>query len=183
MAIKFSYEILDPSKAAKASMDNAKVSFKKTCETCGTLRKRKLLDAIQYLKDVIAKKDCVPFTKFNRRCGNTHQARKYTPPEAYMTFKVHDRIIKKKFVQRKGRWPAKSCKFVIELLESLKEDGVSKGLDPSELVITHVQVNKAPVIYGRTFRAHGRVTPFNKKPCHIQAVAEIVSNNDISIEE
>ncbi|ADM11899.1 60S ribosomal protein L22/L17e [Encephalitozoon intestinalis ATCC 50506] len=182
MGIKYSYEIHDPSKAVKGKIDNAKVSFKKTRETCCTLRKRKLLDAIQYLKNVISKTECVPFRRYNRGCGQTHQARKFSIPRKEIVKANGEKVIKRGHVQTRGRWPKKSAEFVISLLESVKESAESKSLDVGSLVITHIQVSKAPKIFGRTFRAHGRVNPFNKSPCHIQVVAEVLESNDVSIE-
>jgi large subunit ribosomal protein L17e len=182
MAIKFSREIPEGATVAKGSMDNAKVSYKKTWETCHTLRSRRLLDAIQFLKNVLERKECVPCVRYNSGCRQTHQARKYGLRKV-IRFPSGEKTIKRTIVQTRGIWPTKSAKLVIELLDAVKEDGVSKGLNPSELVITHVQVNRAPVIYGRTFRAHGRITPFNKKPCHIQVIAEVVPSNNASIEE
>jgi large subunit ribosomal protein L17e len=182
MAMKYSYEIHDPSKAVRARIDNAKVSFKNTREASGTLRKRKVVDAIQYLRNVVAKTECVPFRRYNRGCGRTAQAKKFSIPDREVTKPNGEKEVRRGYVQVKGRWPKKSAEFLISLLENLKENAVSKGLEVEELVITHVQVNKAPKIYGRTFRAHGRVNPFNKSPCHIQMVAEIVGSNDVSIE-
>lgn len=182
MGIKYSYEIHDPSKAVKGRIDNAKVSFKKTRETSSTLRRRKVQDAIDYLKNVIKKTECVPYTRYNRGCGQTHQARKFSIPERVVEKANGEKVVKKAFVQTRGRWPKKSAQFMIDLLESIKENAVARNINPAELVITHVQVSKAPVIYGRVFRAHGRVNAFNKSPCHIQVVAEIQQSSDVSIE-
>lgn len=183
MSIKYSYEIHDPSKAVKARLDNAKVSFKKTREASSTLRKRKVVDAIEYLKNVISKTECVPFRRYNGGCKHTHQARKFSIPSRVVVNEDGEKEFKRGFVQTKGRWPKKSAQFLIDLLENIKENANARNIDPSELVITHVRVTKAPKIYGRTFRAHGRVNPFNKSPCHIQMVAEIKSETDTSIEE
>ena len=182
MGIKYSYEIHDPSKAVKARIDNAKVSFKKTREASCTLRKRKVVDAIQYLKNVIAKTECVPFRRYNRGCGQTHQARKFSIPKREIVKANGEKVVKEGYVQTRGRWPKKSAEFLISLLENIKDNAEAKSLSADDLVITHVQVSKAPVIYGRTFRAHGRVNPFNKSPCHIQMVAEVLGSNDVSIE-
>merc|ERR1712154_135688 len=44
----------------------------------------------------------------------------------------------------------------------------SKGLDPDHLVIEHIQVNRAPKMRRRTYRAHGRINPYMSSPCHIE---------------
>merc|ERR1712154_327112 len=43
-----------------------------------------------------------------------------------------------------------------------------KGLDPDPLVIEHIQVNRAPKMRRRTYRAHGRINPYMSSPCHIE---------------
>jgi large subunit ribosomal protein L17e len=167
MSIKFSCEIHDPTKVIKSQMDNAKVAFKKTREAANTLRTRSLLGAIDYLNNVINKKECVPIRRFAKGCGHTKQARK--------------------FGQRKGRWPRKSAMFLINVLEDIKEKANEKGIDLNDLELFHVQITKAPVIYGRVFRAHGRVNPFNKHPCHILIGAkikdkEVNDENDVMVQ-
>jgi len=38
------------------------------------------------------------------------------------------------------------------------------------LVIDHIQVNRAPKIRRRTYRAHGRINPYQSSPCHIELI-------------
>uniref|UniRef100_A0A8D0HNI9 Large ribosomal subunit protein uL22 n=1 Tax=Sphenodon punctatus TaxID=8508 RepID=A0A8D0HNI9_SPHPU len=45
-----------------------------------------------------------------------------------------------------------------------------KGLDVDSLVIEHIQVNKAPKMRRRTYRAHGRINPYMSSPCHIEMI-------------
>lgn len=47
---------------------------------------------------------------------------------------------------------------------------VSQGLDVDSLVIEHIQVNKAPKMRRRTYRAHGRINPYMSSPCHIEMI-------------
>ncbi|KAF5139830.1 60s ribosomal protein l17 [Vairimorpha ceranae] len=168
MAINFAYDIVDPTKVIKSQLDSARVSFKKTRETASTLRKRSLLNAISYLNNVIVKKECVPMRRYARGCGHTRQARA--------------------FGQRKGRWPKKSAVAILQVLENIKEQATEKGIDIEKLDLDHVQICRAPKIFGRVFRAHGRVTPFNKSPCHILIAAkvrdmEVNDENDIMKQE
>ncbi len=48
----------------------------------------------------------------------------------------------------------------------------AKQLDLTKLVIRHVQLNRAPKGRRRTYRAHGRVTPYMSQPFHIEVWAE-----------
>jgi large subunit ribosomal protein L17e len=45
-----------------------------------------------------------------------------------------------------------------------------KGLDVDSLVIEHIQVNKAPKMRSRTYRAHGRINPYMSSPCHSEMI-------------
>ncbi|KAK1349681.1 ribosomal protein L22 [Hamiltosporidium tvaerminnensis] len=154
----------------KACVNKAKVSFKNTRETSRPLLKKSLEDALKYLADVENFKKCVPFTRFNGGIQCTSQAKGLCKPN-------------------KGRWPLKSVKLFKGLIDNLVENAKAKSMDPKVLVITHVQVNKAPKVHGRMHRAHGRVSPYNKSPCHVEIIATKqkvdvpLEDEDLKVEE
>ena len=152
----YNTEILDESATVKASLSNAKVSFKNTRETCTTLRGRTVEGCITYLNNVIEKKECVPMRRYAGGCGNTAQAKQFNVGKDKAS---------------RGRWPKRSAEMVIKVLKNIKNNAAIKNIDVNDLVIKMVSVNRAPKIHGRVFRAHGRVNAFNKSPCHIQVVA------------
>lgn len=154
MPKRYNYDIIDPANTVKASLQNAKVSFKNTRETCSTLCGRTVEGCIEYLKNVIAKKECVPMRRYRYGVHSTPQARAFDG----------------KFPCTKGRWPVTSCQTMIRVMENIKANAVLKNISVGDLVIRMVSVNRAPIIHGRCFRAHGRVNAFNKSPCHIQVV-------------
>ena len=45
-----------------------------------------------------------------------------------------------------------------------------KGLDVEALSVTHIQVNRAQKQRRRTYRAHGRIGPYQCSPCHVELV-------------
>ncbi|KAB1267941.1 60S ribosomal protein L17 [Camelus dromedarius] len=45
-----------------------------------------------------------------------------------------------------------------------------KGLDGGSLVTEHIQVNRAPELWRRTHRAHGRIDPYTSSPCHAEVI-------------
>merc|ERR1711982_273195 len=73
----------------------------------------------------------------------------------------------------KGRWPTKSIKVVLGLVENMIANANTKQLDAENLFVSHVQINKAPNGRRRTYRAHGRITPFMSHPCHVEMWAAI----------
>jgi large subunit ribosomal protein L17e len=106
--------------------------------------------ATRYLKNVVNKKEIVPFKRFNGGVGRKAQAK---------VFKVSQ-----------GRWPKKSAEILLELLKNAESNADVKGLEVDRLVIDHIQVNRAPKIRRRTYRAHGRINPYQSSPCHIELI-------------
>merc|ERR1711974_163161 len=92
----------------------------------------------------IVQKEIIPFRRFMGGVGRHAQA------------KVHG--------TSQGRWPVKSAEFLLHLLKNAE----SKGLDADHLVVDHIQVNRAPKMRRRTYRAHGRINPYMSSPCHIE---------------
>ena len=113
--------------------------FKNTRETAFQIKDMELKKARRYLEDVIAHKRIVPFRKF---CGGV--GRKAQVKDAGGTDGV-------------GRWPQKSCKFLLDLLTNAESNAEVKGLDPDFLKITHIQVNRSQKQRRRMYRAHGRI--------------------------
>jgi len=63
----------------------------------------------------------------------------------------------KQWKTTQGRWPKKSAEFLIQLLKNAESNADLRGLDADRLVIEHIQVNRAPRLRRRTYRAHGRI--------------------------
>ncbi|KAM0000976.1 putative ribosomal protein L22/L17 [Helianthus debilis subsp. tardiflorus] len=118
-------------------------------ETAHAIRKLPLIKAKRYLEDVLAHKQAIPFTRFCRGVGRTAQA-------------------KNRHSNGQGRWPAKSAKFILDLLKNAESNAEVKGLDVDALHISHIQVNQAQKQRRRTYRAHGRINPYMSSPCHIE---------------
>jgi len=63
--------------------------------------------------------------------------------------------------------------MMLKLLENLKSNTAqSSTFDSSDdLVLSHVQVNRAQKMRRRTYRAHGRMGPYVRNPCHVELCA------------
>jgi len=70
----------------------------------------------------------------------------------------------------RARWPVKSAEFLLDLLRNAEANADMKGLDTSNLIVSHIQVNQAPKQRRRTYRAHGRINPYMSNPCHIEVI-------------
>jgi len=56
------------------------------------------------------------------------------------------------------------------MLKNAESNAEFKGLDTDHLVIEHIQVNRAPKMRRRTYRAHGRINAYMSSPCHIEII-------------
>ena len=140
----------NPAKSCKARGAYLRVHFKNTRETAHALKRMTIRRATRYLKNVVNKKEIVPFKRYNGGVGRKSQAK---------VFKVSQ-----------GRWPKKSAEILLGLLKNAEANADVKGLDVDHLVIDHIQVNRAPKIRRRTYRAHGRINPYQSSPCHIEII-------------
>ena len=100
--------------------------------------------ATKSVKAVTLKKQCVPFRRYNGGVGRCVQA--------------------KQWGWTQGRWPKKSAEFLLHVLKNAESNAELKGLDVDSLVTEHIQVNKAPRMRRRTYRAHGRINPYMSSP-------------------
>jgi len=127
-----------------------RVHFKNTRETAAAIQGMPLERALRYLSDVQEHKQCVPFRRFNGGVGRTAQA--------------------KAFKATQGRWPVKSAKFLHRLLKNAESNAGVNELDIEDLFIKSIIVNQAPKTRRRTYRAHGRINPYQGHPCHVEII-------------
>merc|ERR1739848_310666 len=142
--VKYMKKQINLEHAWKAKGSNLRVSFKNTRETANAIRGKSLPKAMQYLKDVIEKKQAVPF-RIHKGGRNAHK-------QAHMHHKASA-----------VGWPTKSCKFLLNLLTNVESNAAyahnEKRLDfePARLRISHIAVSRAANTRRRIFRAHGRI--------------------------
>merc|ERR1712004_156172 len=146
----YSREPENPTKSCKARGSYLRVHFKNTHETAQAIKNMHIRKATRYLKDVLEKKQIIPFRRFSGGVGRKAQAKAHGCSQ--------------------GRWPVKSATFLLQLLKNAESNADCKGLDIDSLVIDHIQVNRAPYMRIRTYRAHGRINPYMSSPCHIEMI-------------
>mgnify|MGYP003421285138 FL=1 len=140
-------------KSVKARSDDNRAHFKNTYNAARVLKGMNVKQAQRYLEDVLDHKRCVPIKRFNSHVARTGQATEFGVTQ--------------------GRWPEKSVKILQNLLQNMEANAKAKQLEADKLIIQHVQVNRAQRGRRRTYRAHGRITPFMSSPCHVELFAEI----------
>ena len=136
--------------ACKSRGSNLRVHFKNTRETARAIKGMHIQKATKYLKDATLKMQCVPFRRYNSGVGRCAQA--------------------KQWGWTQGRWPKKSAEFLLPMLKNAESNAELKGLDVDSLVIEYIQMNKAPKMQRRTYRAHGRINPYMSSPFHIEMI-------------
>src|SRR3989338_6448673 len=101
-------EQIDMNTSAKAKGSALRVHFKNTRETAMAIKGMQLKRAERYLKNVLEKKEAIPFRRYTGCIGRTAQAKPFGVSQA--------------------RWPKKSVEHVLSLLLNAKSNSVSKGL-------------------------------------------------------
>ncbi|KAF8073725.1 ribosomal protein L22/L17 [Lyophyllum atratum] len=155
--------ITNPEKTSRARGEYLRTHFKNMREVAAALTGWKLTKAYAYLGDVKEHKRVIPFRRFSGGVGRASQA--------------------KEFKATQGRWPEKSVKFIMGLLKNAESNADSKNLDPEDLIIKNIVVQQAPKTRRRTYRAHGRINPYQGHPCHVEIIltaseVEVEKSND-----
>merc|ERR1712130_645461 len=164
--VRYAATHIESAKSARARGSYLRVSYKNTRETAQAINGWKLERAVSFLENVKEHREAVPMRRYAGSTGRTAQG--------------------KQFGVSKARWPVKSAEFLLSLLKNAEANADTKGLDTSNLIIKHIQVNQAPKQRRRTYRAHGRINPYMSNPSHIELIlteaAEVVQKSPQTLE-
>lgn len=184
--VRYAATDIESGTSARARGSYLRVSFKNTRETAQAINGWKVGRAMQFLENVQEKKEAVPMRRYAGSTGRTAQgewkfhwqiemdsrlcllpararlnrapslrhARPSLPGKGRCANKSASG---KQFGVSKARWPVKSADILLGLLKNAEANADTKGLDTSNLIVKHIQVNQAPKQRRRTYRAHGRV--------------------------
>ncbi|KAI0322356.1 60S ribosomal protein L17/L23 [Amylostereum chailletii] len=134
----------NPDKTSRARGEYLRTHFKNMREVAAALT------AYTYLGNVADHQQVIPFRRFNGGVGRASQA--------------------KEFKTTQGRWPEKSVKFITRLLKNAESNADAKSLELEDLYIKNIVVQQAPKTRRRTYRAHGRINPYQGHPCHVEII-------------
>mmetsp|Transcript_39835 Transcript_39835/g.95608 ORF Transcript_39835/g.95608 Transcript_39835/m.95608 type:complete len:193 (+) Transcript_39835:83-661(+) len=152
MKLHYAVEPSHPSKAAKAMGTDLKTSFKNTWNVCAAIKGMPLREAQEYLEEVLEHKRCIPYRRFSGGVGRTGQAKEWKTSQ--------------------GRWPQKSVKVVMSLLQNAESNAEFKNLSPDKMIVKYIAANRARQGRRRTYRAHGRIGAYLSQPCHVQIILQ-----------
>ena len=111
-----------------------------------------LTKAEEYLKDVLEHKRCIPYSRYDHSIGRCSAAIQ--------------------FGLTKGRYPEKSVRIMLNLINNAKANAETKKLNIEKTIIKNVLVNHATEGRRRTYRAHGSINAYCSSNCHIDIICE-----------
>src|SRR3989344_3639355 len=137
-----SYGYSSKLEGARAVGRDLPISTKHSAEVCRFIKGRSLKTAKKLLEEVMVKKRAVPYKKHTWDLGH-------------------------KAGIGSGRYPVKACMNILKILESAETNAQFKGLNTSNLGVTHIAAQRAsqPRHYGR----HGGRT---MKRTHIEVILQ-----------
>ncbi len=136
----------DEDVTAKAAGREMEIKPRDAVNICKVLRGKPLTWAKDYLRDVIDKKQAVPYPKHNLHVSH------------------------RKGNMAAGKYPVKASKGILSVLENAEANAEYKGLDPETMDVWHIAMQKAAPLEGQMPRAQGRATAWNTARSHIEVV-------------
>lgn len=139
-------------KRCKSRDSNLYIHFKKTCETVQAIKSMHIHQkATKYWKDELDR---------NNVCHST----------ATMVAKNCQVCPGQTVGLDIGLVAQNSTEFLSHMLKNEQSNAELKGLNVLSLVIEHIQINKAPKMWQRTYRAHGQTNPRVNSPCNTEVI-------------
>jgi len=124
---EYAFQGFDKERMSRALGRDLAISTKQAIEICNYLRHRKTGQAKMFLDGAIEKTHAIPFKRFTNGLG--HKPGKMAA----------------------GRYPVKSSRAFLKLIESVEANAQTKGFNTGDLEIIHLCAHKAarPVHHGR----------------------------------
>jgi large subunit ribosomal protein L22 len=137
----------DPDKSAKAFGRELQCSPRHSQNIARTIRGIPVKDAKKILEDIIALKRPIEFMTHRRRMGH-------------------------KKGMSSGAYPEKASRKILRILEDAENNAEYKGLDPENMIISHISTYKGRGIEGLMPRAYGRATNKTEQTTNVEIILE-----------
>jgi len=109
---KYGHAVSDEKKVARAQGYDYNASYKDLANICAAIRGKSLTEATKVLEQAISKTKAIPYKKFSKGAGH-----------------------KSELGGRKGRYPVKEAKIVLNLLKNAAANAAFKGMDAAKLFV------------------------------------------------
>ncbi|HZX33946.1 MAG TPA: 50S ribosomal protein L22 [archaeon] len=139
-------------KTARAMMKNKPVSLKYSLEIISNIKGNRVEKALAFLHRIANKQEFLPLRKYKKKIGHRKgQAKGFT---------------------KVGRYPLRTVKAFIELLESVKSNADFRGLDSENLIILHMFASQG--FQRLSYQSQGRISGKRrkKKSAHIEIIVQ-----------
>ena len=146
---KYAFQNYDATRHVRASLREKDISHKHAREVAVAVKGLSIEKARDFLQAVINKERAVAFRRFKNQVGH----------------KSDPGMIS-------GRYPQKTAKEFIKVLDNLESNAEYKGMDLDRLKIINATVHKGVIIKRFTPRAMGRATAKNDVLTHVELVAQ-----------
>lgn len=145
----YSFQGYVKTKHVRASLRDANISHKHAREVCKAIKGMYVLKAREYLENVVALKQPVPFKRYKLQVAHRSQLQGFPA----------------------GRYPVKTAKEFLKLLDNLEANAEYKGMDIDRLKIIHAAAYPGAKIRNFIERAFGRASPYYNILTHVELVA------------
>ncbi|QZA87499.1 50S ribosomal protein L22 [Salinarchaeum sp. IM2453] len=149
MGINYSVET-DPEVNAKAMLRERHISPKHSKAIARAIKGMTAGEAYEYLEDVIAGEQSVPFKEHNSGVGHRSDIDGWDA----------------------GRYPEKASEAFLDLLKNGIANADHRGFDGESMIVSHVAAHKVGEIQGRKPRAMGRASDWNTPEVDVELVLE-----------
>jgi large subunit ribosomal protein L22 len=146
---KYAFQNYDATRHVRSSLREKDISHKHAREVAVAIKGLSIEKARDYLIAVINKERAIAFGRFKNQVGH-----KSDPG------------------MMSGRYPQKTAKEFIKVLDNLESNAEYKGMDLDRLKIVNATVHKGVTIKRFTPRAMGRATAKNDVLTHVELVAQ-----------
>jgi large subunit ribosomal protein L22 len=145
----YAFQNYDATKHVRSSLREKDISHKHAREIAVAINGLTIEKARDYLQAVVNKERAIAFRRYNNQVGHRSDPGMMS-----------------------GRYPQKSAKEFIKVLDNLESNAEYKGMDLDRLKIVNATVHKGVLVKRFTPRAMGRATPKNNVLTHVELVAQ-----------
>jgi len=145
----YAFQNYDATKHVRSSLREKDISHKHAREIAVAIKGLSIDKARDYLQAVVNKQRAIAFGRYKNQVGHRSDPGMMA-----------------------DRYPQKSAKEFIKVLDNLESNAEYKGMDLDRLKIINATVHKGVLVKRFTPRAMGRATPKNNVLTHVELVAQ-----------
>ena len=147
----YAFQSFDKTKHVRASIREKDISHKHAREIAVAIKGRSIEKARELLENVIARKEAIPYRRYNNEVAHRSNIR-----DGFFA----------------GRYPKKAAYEFLRILDNLESNAEYKGMDLDRLRIVSTAVHKGTKLKRFQPRAMGRSSPKFDTLVHVEVIAQ-----------